>query len=63
MLEKPDFEQNRYSRTATSIYKIGHDSMRLKKWICYYDRSNYEKIGYYDLMGSILKNLNEIPRR
>ena len=31
------------------------------KWICYYDRSYYENINYYDLMGSIGKHLNEIP--
>ena len=35
--------------------KIGHDSIRLMKWICYYDRSYYENINYYDLMGSICK--------
>ena len=33
-LEVPDFEQNYWSRTATGIYKIGHDSIRLMKWIC-----------------------------
>ena len=30
------------------------------KWICYYDRSYYENISYYDLMASICKHLNEI---
>ena len=39
MLENPDFEQNYWSRKATGIYKIGHDSIRLMKWICFYDRS------------------------
>ena len=34
MLENPNFEQNKYSITSTGIYKIGHDSIRLKKWIC-----------------------------
>ena len=53
MLENPDFEQNFWSRTATGIYKIGHDSIRLMKFICYYDRSYYENINYYDLMGSL----------
>ena len=53
MLLNPNFEQNYCSRTATGIYKIGHDSIRLMKWICYYDRSYYENINYYDLMGSI----------
>ena len=59
MLLNPDFEQNYWSRTATGIYKIGHDSIRLMKWICYYDRSYYENISYYDLLSSIcifLKN-------
>ena len=39
MLESPNFEQNKYSISATSNYKIAHDSIRLLKWICYYDRS------------------------
>ena len=51
MLKKPNFEQNKYSRTAEGIYKITHESIRLMKWICYYDRSYYENINYYDLMG------------
>ena len=38
MLEKPDFEQNHWSRTAEGIYKIGHDCIRLIKFTCYYDR-------------------------
>ena len=61
MLKNPNFEQNRYSITSTDIYKIGHDSIRLVKWICYYDRPYYENINYYDLMGSVCKHLNEIP--
>ena len=56
-LENSDFGQNYWSRTAKGIYKIGHDSIRLMKWICYYDRSYYENINYYDLMGSICKYL------
>ena len=39
MLENPNFEKKYWSRTTTGIYKIGHDSIRLLKWICYYDRS------------------------
>ena len=46
MLENPNFEQNKYSITSTGIYKIAHDSIRLMKWICYYDRSYYEKINH-----------------
>ena len=53
MLRNPNFEQNKYSITSTAIYRIGHDSIRLMKWICYYDRSYYEKINCYDLMGSL----------
>ena len=60
MLEIPDFEQDHWSRTAEGIYKIGHDSITLMKWICYYDRSYYENINYYDLMASFLKLSNEI---
>ena len=59
MLLNPNFEQDYWSRTAQGVYKIGHDSIRLMKWICYYDRSYYENINYYDLMSSIcifLKN-------
>ena len=63
MLLNPNFEQNRYSITSKGIYKIGHDSIRLMKWICYYDRSYYENINYYDLMASIFKHLNEISKR
>ena len=55
MLDFPDFEQECWSRTATGVYKIGHDSIRLMKWICYYDRSYYEIVNYYDLMGSLCR--------
>ena len=34
MLRNPNFEQNKYSITSTDIYRIGHDSIRLKKLIC-----------------------------
>ena len=63
MLENPDFEQNHYTITSTGIYRIGHDSIRLMKWMCYYDRSYYENVNYYDLMASILTCLNEISGR
>ena len=63
MLRNSNFEKNYWSRTATGIYKIGYDSIRLMKRICYYDRSHYENINYYDMMGSISKYLNEISQR
>ena len=43
ILENPSFDQNHCSITSTGVYKIGHDSIRLMKWICYYDRFFYEK--------------------
>ena len=61
ILENSDFEQNHYSRTAIGIYKLGHDSIRLTKWLAYYDRFYDGNKNYYDLMGSVLKCLNEIP--
>ena len=61
MLLNPNFEQNCWSKTANGIYKIGHDSIRLMKWICYYDRSYYENINYFDLMASVCKQLIGIP--
>ena len=63
MLENTHFEQNKNSITSTDIYKNGHDSIRLMKWICYYDRSYYENNNYYDLMGSVCNYLNEISKR
>ena len=59
MLEISDFEQHYCSRTAMGGYKIGHDSFRLWKWLVFYDRSFYEDIYYYELMGSISKYFNE----
>ena len=60
MLKDPNFEQNKYSITSTGIYKNGLDCIRLMKRICYYDRSYYENINYYDMMGSVCKHLNEL---
>ena len=59
MLENPNFELDYWSRTAIGIYKIGHDSIRSMKRLLYYDRSFFENSNYFDLMGSILKYLNE----
>ena len=52
MLVNIDIEQNFYSITAIGTFKIGHDSIRLMKWLVYYDHSYYEKLNYYELMGS-----------
>ena len=54
MLENPYFEQDYWSRTALGIYKIGHDSIRLMKWLAYYDKTYYEKINFHDLLASVL---------
>ena len=63
MLENPDFEQDYYSRTAKVIYKNGHDSIRLLECICSYDRSQYENINHFDLMGSVLECSNETSQQ
>ena len=42
MIENPNFEQNKFSITSTGNYKIAHYSIRLLKWIRFYDRSYYE---------------------
>ena len=63
LLKYSDFEQNHWSRTAEGIYKIGHDSIRLMKWICYYDRIFYENINYFDLLGSLCNHLKDISKR
>ena len=55
MLENPDFEQDYWSRTAIGVYENGHGSIRIMKWLAYYDRFYYENINHYDRMGSVLK--------
>ena len=60
MIKNSDFEQDYWSRTATGIHKIGHDCVRLMKFICYYDRSYYENINYYDVMTSVCRYIIEI---
>ena len=60
LLKNPDFEQEYWSRTAQGVYKIAHDSIRLMKWICYYDRSYYENNNYHDLLGSVCNHLSSI---
>ena len=47
MLKDPDFEQDYWSRTAEGIYKIRHDSIRILKWLFYYDRSYYDNVKYF----------------
>ena len=59
MLENPTFEHDYWSRTAAGVYKIGHDSIRLMKWLIYHDRSYYDRMNYFDLLGSIVKEVRE----
>ena len=59
MLKNPDFDQNYWSKTATGVYKFRHDSIRLMEWLIYYDRSYYDNMNFFDLMGSICKYLND----
>ena len=63
MLENPDFDQEYWSRTATGIHKIGHDSIKIMRWLIYYDISYYVNMNYFHLMGSICKYSNEISKR
>ena len=63
MLENLNFGEDYRSRTAEGIYKIGHDSIRLMKWIIYYDRFYFDNMNFFDLMGSVCKYLNEISKR
>ena len=63
LLENQVFEQNYWSRTAEGIYKIGHDSIRFMKLLIYYDRSYHDNLNYFDLMGSICKDLIELSQR
>ena len=47
MLDYPDSEeQDFWSRTAEGIYRIGHDSIRIMKWIIYNDRPFYGNMNY-----------------
>ena len=57
---KVDFQQNHYSKKAKGIYKNGQDSIRIIKWLAYYERSYLEIINYYYLTASILSCLNEV---
>ena len=59
MNENPNFEQNYCSRTAKGMCRLGHDSIRLMRWMAYYDRY-YENISYFDLVASVLTCLIEI---
>ena len=63
MNEYPDFEQDVFSRTATVINKSGLDSIKLMKWLAFYERSFHESKNYYNLMGSISKYSNETSQR
>ena len=60
MLKNPASEQDYWSRTAEGIYKIGHNSIRLMKLLFHYDRSYYDNMNYFDLMGINCKYLKEI---
>ena len=57
ILENLDFEQEYWSRTDKGFNKIGHDSIRLMKWLIYYDQFYHDNLNCFDLMGSICKYL------
>ena len=58
-LENPNLEQDFCLVTARGIYNIGHDSTRIITWLAYYDKSFYENVTYFALMGSILNYLKK----
>ena len=57
MIKNPDFEQDYWSKTATGVYRIVHDSNRIMKWSIHYDRSYFDNMNNFNLMGSICKYL------
>ena len=59
MLEKPDFEQDYWSKTSQGVYKVGLDPFRLMEWLTNYERSFYRNITYDDLLGSVLKYIKK----
>ena len=63
VLEFPDFEQNHYSIISTCNFRIGHDYIRLMNWFIYRDRSYYDNMKYFDLMGSLCKHINEMSKQ
>ena len=60
MLEFPVFDQNCYSIKSTGIYRTGHDSIRLMKWLIYYYRIYYDIMKYFGLLGSLCRYFFEI---
>ena len=63
MLKFPDFEQNYWSRKAVGFYRNGHSSIRLMKWLIFRDRSYYDNMNYFDLMGSLCNYINDVSKR
>ena len=56
MLENPDSEQDYWSKTPfEGLYKVGQDNIRLLKNLIYYDLFLYDKMNYFDFLGSIVK--------
>ena len=53
-----NYEQKHFSRSATGIYKIGYDSIRLMKLLS--QKQYYNNIIYYDLLASVLYALTII---
>ena len=52
------FEQNHFSPTAKTIYRIGPDGIRLRNWVAYFD-VQYEKIKFFVLMQVLCLLLKE----
>ena len=52
-------EQDYYSSTGKSVYRVGHDSIRLMKRMEYFYKQ-FANINYFEIIASVFSRLNEI---
>ena len=50
----PDFEQNHLSKTAEGIYKVRHDSIRIRKLMAYNNRFYEDSLRSMKLMAFLI---------
>ena len=63
MNKNTDFEQNYFSEAAKGNYKIGNDSIRIRKWLACFDRSLYDNLDYCGFKVRFLSCLNQTSER
>ena len=54
-----NFQQNHLTETTKKFYGVGHDHIRLMKWMALYGQ-NYKNINLFDSLASVECCLNEI---